>query len=130
MGVVKKTVFPLTWSICLISLVGRSWRLNQPAASGKGSSVARGGCGAARRRGSRGRPRSARGRRGRSASRRPDSSSRSTNWPALNPARAGHLDGVSALDRVGGQVGGRAAAVVPAGGADDDERDGLGPVAS
>ena len=40
MGVVKKTVFPLTWSICLISFVGRSWRLNQPAASGKGSSVA------------------------------------------------------------------------------------------
>jgi hypothetical protein len=37
------------------------------------------------------------------------------------PGGAGDVDGVSALDRVGGQVGGGASAVVPAGGADDDD---------
>src|SRR6516225_8209774 len=91
MGVVKKTVFPLTWSICLISLVGRSWRQNQPAASGKGSSVGCEGlwrCQTTRKSGE-----------AQICPRPPgsvcqealESSSRRTNWPALNPAELATL---------------------------------------
>ena len=128
-GVVKETVFPLTSSICLISLVGRSWRLNQLRASGNGSSVhlLRGlwRCQTTRKSGEAqicprpagiGLPAGAR------------QLVEDHELAGAEPGGAGDGDRARPLDRIGGEVGGASSSrpLVPAGRADDDEGRRLG----